>query len=202
MTHARASCLSLASSALTSEGVLKSSALDQASVSWTSKAAWTCVTRLVWRRRRWRGVGRVLCVCRDGGARGAAAARFGVKVGERVSRERARRRRGARRAPPQRRHVLCVCRATAARGAVVVGPGRRDTYLLLHVRRDARACGARSEVLGLQCVGVGARARGGCPFLEERGARGGGASGRSYGSPPPMVVALRARKGCLCGVHS
>ena len=46
VTHASASCLKRASSALTSEGVLKSSALDQASVSCTSKAAWTCVRAL------------------------------------------------------------------------------------------------------------------------------------------------------------
>ena len=90
----------------------------------------------------------------------------------------------------------CVC-VGGARRAFVVGPGRRSSYLLLHVRRDARACGARSEVLGLQCMGVGARARGGCPFCDRRGARGGGAAGRSYGSPPPMVVACRARKGSL-----
>ena len=43
VTHASASCRNLASSALTSDGVRRSSALDQASVSWTSKAAWTCV---------------------------------------------------------------------------------------------------------------------------------------------------------------
>ena len=43
VTHARANCLKRASSALTSDGVRRSSALDQASVSWTSKAAWTCV---------------------------------------------------------------------------------------------------------------------------------------------------------------
>ena len=96
----------------------------------------------------------------------------------------------------RRTRLVRVSRDGGARRAVKVGSGRRSSYLLLHVRRDARACGARSEVLGLQCVG-GARARGGCPFLEERGARGGGASGRSYGSPPPMVVALRARKGSL-----
>ena len=46
VTHARASCLNRASSALTSDGVRRSSALDQASVSWTSKAAWTCVRAL------------------------------------------------------------------------------------------------------------------------------------------------------------
>lgn len=43
VTHANANCLNRASSALTSDGVRRSSALDQASVSWTSKAAWTCV---------------------------------------------------------------------------------------------------------------------------------------------------------------
>ena len=43
VTHANANCLKRASSALTSDGVRRSSALDQASVSWTSKAAWTCV---------------------------------------------------------------------------------------------------------------------------------------------------------------
>ena len=43
VTHASASCFKRASSALTSDGVRRSSALDQASVSWTSKAAWTCV---------------------------------------------------------------------------------------------------------------------------------------------------------------
>ena len=97
----------------------------------------------------------------------------------------------------RRTRLVRVSRDGGARRAVKVGSGRRSSYLLLHVRRDARACGARSEVLGLQCMGVGARARGGCPFLDKRGARGGGASGRSYGSPPPMVVACRARKGSL-----
>ena len=90
----------------------------------------------------------------------------------------------------------CAC-VVGARRAFVVGPGRWSSCLLLHVRRDARACGARSEVLGLQWMGVGARARGGCPFLRRRGARGGGGVWRSYGSPPPMVVAWRARKGSL-----
>ena len=47
VTHASASCRKRASSALTSDGVRRSSALDQASVSCTSKAAWTCV-RVVW----------------------------------------------------------------------------------------------------------------------------------------------------------
>ena len=197
VTHASASCLKRASSALTSDGVRRSSALDQASVSWTSKAAWTCV---------------LAASCGAGGD--GHAARGGDDVWRTTPRHDAsrpvmawrgaaivwtRRRRVARRvaAMARRRRTRLVCASRDARRAFVVGPGRRSSYLLLHVRRDARACGARSEVLGLQCMGVGARARGGCPFLVRRGARGGGASGRSYGSPPPMVVALRARKGSL-----
>ena len=197
VTHANANCLSLASSALTSDGVRRSSALDQASVSCTSKAAWTCV---------------LAASCGAGGD--GHAARGGDDVWRTTPRHDAsrpvmawrgaaivwtRRRRVARRvaAMARRRRTRLVCVWRDARHAFVVGLGLCRSNLLLHVRRDARACGARSEVLGLQCMGVGARARGGCRFLVERGARGGGAAGRSYGSPPPMVVACRARKGSL-----
>ena len=187
VTHASASCRRRASSALTSDGVLRSSALDQASVSWTSKAAWTCVRVLWWRRRGRRVDGAAMASTRAPPRSRTSCACY------------ARRRPRRRRRPgkgPRRRGTRLVCVARDGRRAVVVGPGRRSSYLLLHVRRDARACDARSEVLG-QAVRSGEGARGGCPFLVRRGARGGGGAGRSYGSPPPMVVACRARKGSL-----
>ena len=157
VTHARANCLKRASSALTSDGVRRSSALDQASVSWTSKAAWTCA-------------------CHCGGGGDGHAARGGDDVWRTTPRHDAsrpvmawrgaaivwtRRRRVARRvaAMARRRRTRLVCVWRDARHAFVVGLGLCRSNLLLHVRRDARACGARSEVLGLQCVGVGARAR-------------------------------------------
>ena len=85
----------------------------------------SCVAATMARRRR------ALCVCRDGGARGAAAR----VMSRSASASRANGRPSQAPTGAAARHVLCVCRATAARGAVVVGPGRRDTYLLLHVRR-------------------------------------------------------------------
>ena len=102
VTHARASCLNLASSALTSDGVLKSSALDQASVSCTSKAAWTCasMTALM-----------ALSRCRVDG----------VSVASGPARPLTPRRRHrdvqSMARVWRRRRALCVRRATAARGA-------------------------------------------------------------------------------------
>ena len=115
VTHASASCLNLASSALTSDGVRRSSALDQASVSWTSKAAWTCA-------------------CHCGGGGDGHAARGGDDVWRTTPRHDAsrpvmawrgaaivwtRRRRVARRvAAMARRRRTRLVRASSARGAL------------------------------------------------------------------------------------
>ena len=98
--------------------------------------------------------------------------------------------------------LVCVSR-DGARGAPSWLGRDAETHTFCFMSDGTLApASARSEVLGLQCGGWARGRAAAALFLEERGARGGGASGRSYGSPPPMVVALRARKGSLCGVHS
>ena len=199
VTHANANCRKRASSALTSDGVRRSSALDQASVSWTSKAAWTCA-------------------CHCGGGGDGHAARGGDDVWRTTPRHDAsrpvmawrgaaivwtRRRRVARRvaAMARRRRTRLVC-VSAARGALSWLGSDTVARAFCFMSDGTLAPAARvARCWGCNVWGW-ARGRGGYPFLWYRGARGGGASGRSYGSPPPMVVALRARKGSLCGVHS
>ena len=115
VTHANANCRKRASSALTSDGVRRSSALDQASVSWTSKAAWTCV--------------RALC---DGGAGDASTARrWRRRARRRDHARRVRAARGAGRADAAVQakvrggvgRALCVWRAT---GGAPSWLGRED----------------------------------------------------------------------------
>ena len=62
---------------------------------------------------------------------------------------------------------MCVSR-DGARRAVVVGSGRRDTYLLLHVRRDAAPAARVARCWGCM-VGWGGARR--LPFFGRRGAR-------------------------------